>query len=280
LVSLNEKEASIMTALRERFARGKTVPPAFTDSDEGPLPVFAVPTSNEPPPVLARARAHGLLAFSKRNRGFSPVFAGVDATAPSPFERIRESVRPTPNDSYFAALLNPLSGPELAMLQQDVQQSTPLFFALERTRARGAVRYQLGFIVGVVATVWFFLKVGSGYPDALTAAASAYHATWLHLDSAQRNIFNGLWFGFGLLLPFLAGLILAEAVNYVWRGLADRRIDDLALGLVACICGVVIYRALISEQSVAVALVFLVAWLVLRTCIRFCIRLGGGHNGS
>jgi hypothetical protein len=275
------------------------------------LPVFAVPTHNEAPPMFAAstdsasatspaehderprsrlAAARDFLAERRAGAGAgagatSPnvAFAGVDASAPSMLEKARERLRPAPTPavraSRFAELLTPLSRAEITLLQQDTQQNTPLFVALKRTRQQSLTRHQLGFIVGILATVWFFIKVGSNYPTALTNAARAYHPTWLHhLNGNEQTLFNGVWIGFGLLLPLLAGFILAEAINYVWRGLSDWRFDDLLLGVVACICAVAIYRLLIVNDSAIAALVFLVAWGLIRSFARVLTHLTKGRG--
>ena len=212
--------------------------------------------------------------------------AGADVSPPTALERTRERLRPRPTpavrESRFAQLLTPMPKAELRLLQQELQQDTPLFVVFERSRRLGATRHQIGFAVGLVATVWFFAPVGSNYATALANAAKYDHPTWLHLTAANHSLFNGLWLGFGLLLPLAAGLILAEAINYLWRGLSDWRPDDILQRLLALICAGVIYHALLSDAYAIVALGFAVAWLLARAIVRTFLHLTQGmiSNGS
>jgi len=282
LTEEGEEDKPEKMGLRERLALALE-----QNREEKPI-LPETPEPSSPAPTKQGIIARGLAFWEDRKQlaaqaedeeSQAPSFAGTDTAAPSTLERVRDRLRPAPSPevraSRFAELLKPMSKAELTLLQQDIAQEVPFFVQLEQSRERGARRHRVGIIIGFLVFILFAIKVGTPYlTTTLPDAATAYNPTWLKLSGSGRDIFNGVWFGFGILLPFLGAFVLAEAINYILRGLTDWHFGDMILGFLALICAGGIFVALV-HGSAAAALGFLVAWLIALMIIGILRRLRG-----
>lgn len=276
---------------RKRFAQQSDAEGGFdtrgadeakATTDEAPALIAGDEDDAAPQPqgsLLARGRAfwEERKRFAEQAQDEPPVYAGADISAPGALDRLRSMRASSERASSFAELLEPMSRAELEILKQDVTQETPIFVRFERSRQHALVRRRLGFILGFLLLVVFALRAGAPYLESgLSNAAEAYQPSWLHLSTEARELFNGVWFGLGLLLPFLAAFILAEAVDRLWRGLEDLHAGDLTMGLLALVCSGGIFLFLLNGAAVPSALALLGIWIVLLWISGAVRRLGGG----
>lgn len=287
LVSLDEEPPAKMS-LKQRLALAKKKARSEEDASDADIP-----DEDEAPSLDAEAPsgASGLKGFWAQRKAVAAQatdesapdekdpFAGLDLTPPSTLARVRDrfrskpatnSTQPQAARSRFGELLTPLSKAELQLLRQDVQQDEPLFVRIEQERKRGANRQQVGFLIGLLSLVAFGFSVGPGYLTEILPQAPLPESVFgyaLNLDDTADMAARSLLFGLGLLLPLIAAAVIAEAVKYLWRGLAKRRYDDMLLGCLATICAGIVFSALQVSEILA-ACGGLLAWMLARGVIR------------
>jgi hypothetical protein len=203
-----------------------------------------------------------------------PEAAGIDLAPPNFDELSSKDISSEENRSEFEKLLSPLPGPEVALLQQELEAEETVFVRIEKTRHRAVDRQVLGFIVGLVCLALFMVSVGLDYfKETLPGAPQPDFIP----QSLQGDPAGAALFALGLLLPLLAVTIVADAVAYFLAALTERRIPALILSIAAAICAAGVFYALISAE-VLVACGFLVAWVFIRVSAQFLTKLQIGRK--
>jgi hypothetical protein len=214
-----------------------------------------------------------------KSKKTGPEGAGVDVSPPgdssigSIFRRITGGIsgpipaaatRDASYESGFAALLKPLAGTEVAMLQAELAGDETVFARIDRQRRDMADRQLLGFLIGLACLVFFAISSGRHYlVDVLPHAAQP---TWIP-DAVRGDPAGAGLFAVGLLVPLISLFVIADAVRYLISAAALRRIDDLLLGMVASVCSLgALYSC--SEGQVVSGAAFLIAYGIVQLAAR------------
>jgi hypothetical protein len=233
-----------------------------------------------------------------------PAAAGLDVSAPSLSERLAQRLRKpraanttsspggdelAPPDG-FAALLRPLSEPEILALQEQLRDDEALIVRFDRHRRRGRRAEKLGLVCAAAGLVGFFFLAGGGYLsgallDEPLPGAWNDIAHFLGLRGpAVVEVMHGLMFGLGLLLPFSAAVMCSDGLGRLFRGLAIGQPDAVIVGTVLALTAVSMWVVLLSLNPWA-ALLLNVFGIAARLCAGIVValsraawrRVGGGR---
>jgi hypothetical protein len=238
-----------------------------------------------------KAKIAAAKAFDRQHRKpvkkpSNPHFAGADVSPPKLKERIRNKIADAKASKNapraqelgisprFEALLVPVTPEELSTLQRETQAEEPIFQRVERAKAKGARRQRWSLMLSILVFVLWLYNAGpsSLLTDVLPNAVIPDDWTWLSDNVNDRIITAGL-FALGVTLPFFSIGVLAQGFAAFWRGMWDRRIDDILIALVAfCCAGGVLFSVEAGQPLIGAAL--MVIWLVLRTIATFIAERG------
>jgi hypothetical protein len=207
--------------------------------------------------------------------------AGADVSPPGRLEQMRDRMRrnqpmapATAAPSAFEQLLSPLAGPQLALLQQELEAEVPIFQQLQRGQNRAVLRQRTGLAAGLALLVVFAFDVRWHYLIHLLPHLkdpSFFPSTWAH--GPTHTVIGGIFFGLGLLLPLLMVFAVTDAVAYAWRGIADVRIDDLVFAVLSGATAAVVFVSCAHGHPLTAAAVMLI-WGLLRLIARRLIAWG------
>jgi hypothetical protein len=197
--------------------------------------------------------------------------AGIDLSpAPTnPLSRAWGKVRGNPlasapvemdPPSEFARLLTPLSGAEVALLEKEVQADETVFVRMERVRADASLRQRLGLLIGILIVLVFLLSAGESY--LLEVLPNAELPQWIPDSELARQIAGGSIFALGLIIPFLAVFIFAEAARLILWAIGDRSPWLGAAGALSALAGILVMNYTVRGEIPAAVLLLLV-YLVL-----------------
>jgi len=222
-----------------------------------------------PPRVSPLARLRGLFSRGEQD-GAAAAGSGIlgKVFGEAPAEAGSASI----TQDTLQALLTPLSDSEVKRLQAEVAAEEPIFVQIERARA-GAVRHQtLAFYLGLAVLVAFFAVYQTSYlteilPQVEIPDQIAEPPTSTVPADAWRDGIAAVFFGVGLLLPFLAFFTAVEGIRRLLSLTAFLHVGDLILG---CFGLVAAMGALLSlaEAQVLLAAGWLAGFAVIRALYR------------
>lgn len=268
-------------------------PVTWEDPDEeedGPnVPAWMAEFDNEDEAPVAKTGFWARLkqgrdeyAADEENKEAHFDMAGVDVEEPSFVERMTqkfelltkrgstEAANDIQNEAHekasrFAELLTPISETEIKILQAEISKEEPLFVRIERSRILGNSRQQIGFLVGIVSVFLFMMSLGTDYLTQVLPYAAV--PTWIPAEVPLDAVSAGL-FIIGLLVPVFCIIVVADTVHYLWRGIADKRLDDVLLAVLAGLCSFTSLVALKYGDVVTAAALGL-TWFVTRSIARW-----------
>lgn len=164
------------------------------------------------------------------------------------------------NDDPFVRLTTPLSGPELRNLQEEVRRDNILFDQIERDERRAVRRRVIATGISLIVLSLFLAAVGLDY---LTHDLVELSRPAFLVDRIGNENAGAVMFVLGLLAPLAALFVVADAISYILRGLADREAPDTLLGIAAGVLATCLYAFLYATQPLG-ALALAAVWIVVR----------------